>query len=409
MTLYQLLIRLLSPLVLLLILIETLKHKTGRGFFLQRLGLSFPLFPKPVKQRVWLHCASVGEVNAAAPLIRSIQSQFEILITTNTPTGKTVVDTLFADSVLHCYLPMDWPFAINRFLEATQPERCWVLETEIWPNLYRLCQQRQIPISILNARLSQKTLTAPNWLQAAYRQSLQQVTKILARSQAEADRFIALGAPPQKVSVIGNLKHASQPPASSTANPLQREYILLASTQAGEELIISQAWLSLDRPELLVIVPRHPKRSRSIQKQLRPLDPHLKVSTLGQVPDVQTRLFLDDRLGQLLPLFEHAKLVIMGGSFVNKGGHNLLEPARYQKAILTGPYMSDFTDETKLLLRHDGLIHCQNLKDLKQQLTTIIDDPLRLQTLGQHAFKATQTQADILQRYLKALLNGTSQ
>ena len=171
MKLYQLLIRLLSPLIVLIILIETVKRKTGSAFFLQRLGLSYPPLAKSTTKRIWLHCASVGEVKAAEPLIRAIQPQFDILITTNTPTGKTVVETLFSDSVEHRYLPMDWPFAIRRFLKASQPTECWILETEIWPNLYRLSQQQQIPVSIINARLSHKTLNAPQWLKEAYQQS----------------------------------------------------------------------------------------------------------------------------------------------------------------------------------------------------------------------------------------------
>ncbi|MGM0541884.1 MAG: 3-deoxy-D-manno-octulosonic acid transferase [Pseudomonadota bacterium] len=404
MRLYQLLIRVLSPLILLLILVETIKRKAGTDFFLQRLGLSYPPLSKSSSKRIWLHCASVGEVKAAESLIRAIEPQFDVLITTNTPTGKAIVETLFAESVEHRYLPMDWPFAIRRFLKACQPSEGWILETEIWPNLYRLCQQQQTPITIINGRISRKTLNAPAWLKEAYKQSLQRVTRVLARSQAEAERFIGLGANPSAIVVIGNLKFAHQEAIPHYSNPINRDYILLASSHADEELNISQAWLKQNRPELLVIVPRHPKRSRSIQKQLLRLTKAVKVASKGHSPDTETQLFLDDRLGQLMPLFEHAKLVIMGGSFVAKGGHNVLEPALYQKAIITGPDMSDFEEETALLLKHQGLLQCDNFSDLNTTIQTIIDDKKQRLTLGKNALRAAQSQKGVLENYLKALL-----
>ena len=407
MTLYQLLIRLLSPLIVLLIMVEAIKRKTGTDFFLQRLGLSYPPLSKSSSKRIWLHCASVGEVKAAEPLIRAIQPQFDVLITTNTPTGKFVVETLFSDSVAHRYLPMDWPFAIRRFLKACHPAECWILETEIWPNLYKLCQQQQIPVTIINARMSHKTLNAPQWLKDAYQQSLHIVTQVLARSQAEADRFISQGANPETVVVIGNLKYANQETITHYPNPINRDYILLASSHADEELNISQAWLKQNRPELLVIVPRHPKRSGSIQKQLLKLCKAIKVASKGQTPNPETKLFLDDRLGQLMPLFEHAKLVIMGGSFVPKGGHNVLEPARYQKAIVTGPDMSDFEDETALLLKHKGLLQCDDFLDLNTTIVALIDDKAQRVQLGHQALIAAQSQTGILESYLKALLGNT--
>ena len=400
---YQILIRLLSPLIWLLILIDTFKKDGGRTFFLQRLGLEYPALPQ-VSKRIWFHCASIGEVKAAEPLIRALESEYHILITTNTPTGKQLVNSLFQDSVQHSYLPLDWPFAIRHFLRSCQPTDCWVLETEIWPNLYKICHQQQIDLRILNARLSHKTLSAPNWLKQSYQQSLQNVTQVLARSQEEADRFTLLGADPQKIQVLGNLKYAQLDQVSHHSRPIEREYVLLASSHEDEELEIAKLWLDLNRTELLVLVPRHPKRSESIQKQLRPLDPKLQVASLGQQPMIENTLFLDDRLGKLTPLLEHAKLVIMGGSFVPKGGHNVLEPAAYQKAILTGPDMSDFEAETALLLAQQGIIQCRDYNDLTQKLLALIEQPEKAQTLGDNAWNAVQSQKSILQNYLNRLL-----
>ncbi|MCF6254646.1 MAG: 3-deoxy-D-manno-octulosonic acid transferase, partial [Thiomicrorhabdus sp.] len=353
---------------------------------------------------IWFHCASVGEVKAAEPLIRALESQYHILITTNTPTGKQLVDDLFQDSVQHCYLPFDWPFAIKHFLNNCQPTDAWILETEIWPNLYRLCAQQNIDLKILNGRLSPKTLTAPNWLKSSYRSSLQQVTKILARSQDEADRFIALGASPEKTVVLGNLKYAHVSAISHADNPIHREFVLLASSHQDEELQIARCWKALNRSELLIIVPRHPNRSKAIQTQLKSLYPTLKVASKGEIPTEETGLFLDDRLGKLMPLFEHAKLVIMGGSFVPKGGHNILEPAAYQKTIIVGPHMEDFTEETALLKLHKGLIQCQNIQELSKILPPLLNEAKQRQTLGKNASHAMQSQQAMLQNYLDHLL-----
>jgi 3-deoxy-D-manno-octulosonic-acid transferase len=400
MIIYQLLIRVLSPLIWLLILGETIQRQAGKRFFLQRLGLAYPTLPNASK-RLWFHCASVGEIKAAEPLIRALQKHQEILITTNTPTGKQFAESLFSDSVEQRYLPLDWPYAINRFLAACKPTQLYVLETEIWPNLYRICHQQGIELCILNARMSRKTLSAPKWLKDAYRQSLAHVTQILARSPIEADRFVIMGAPISKVITAGNLKYAQVTEVTHHKNPIGREYVLLASSHADEELAISQLWLQQRRPELLVIVPRHPKRSETIQKQLLPLCKTLKVASKGDQPTSETQLFLDDRLGKLLPLYEHANLVIMGGSFAPKGGHNVIEPAIYQRPIITGPDMRDFEDETALLKTYQGITQCQDYGQLESVIAELIDNPKQRLILGEGANKAVQSQTAILKIYLE--------
>ncbi|HIE40242.1 MAG TPA: 3-deoxy-D-manno-octulosonic acid transferase [Thiomicrorhabdus sp.] len=298
---YQILIRLLSPLIWIMVFIDSIKKQGGGDFIRQRLGLDYPALPQ-VSQRIWFHCASVGEVKAAEPLIRALESKYHILVTTNTPTGKQMLNTLFQNAVQHCYLPLDWPFAIKHFLKNCQPTNAWILETEIWPNLYRACHQQNIELKIINGRLSPKTLKAPGWLQRSYHHSLQHVTQILARSQDDAERFMALGAPANTVIALGNLKYAQIASVSHAPRPIAQTYILLASSHEDEELQITQLWKRLNRSELLVIVPRHPNRSPAIQKQLKPLYPDLLVASTGQYPTEKTSLFLDDRLGQLRAL-----------------------------------------------------------------------------------------------------------
>ncbi|MDG6774303.1 3-deoxy-D-manno-octulosonic acid transferase [Thiomicrorhabdus sp. ZW0627] len=402
---YQLLIRLLSPLIWVLILVDAFKRKGGWPFVVQRLGLYYPPLKtlQPNQKPIWFHCASVGEVKAAEPLIRALIAHYPLLITTSTPTGKDLVVSSFGDQVVHRYLPLDWPFAIRHFLKRHQPARLWVMETEIWPNLYRIVSANEIELCILNGRLSKKTLRAPAWLQKTYRQSLLQVDMIIARSQDEAKRFEALGAKPGTIQVLNNLKYAALPEVHSQVRPIERPYVLAASTHEDEELQISRIWLSLNRPELLVIVPRHPQRSGQIQKQLIALDAGLKVASKNETPEETTKLFLDDRIGKLMALFAHAEMVIMGGSFVPKGGHNILEPAAFAKPIITGPDMSDFEDELALLKEHQGIVQTQDYNELKATLQTLMNDPEKAQNLGMGAKQALDLQQDTLQKYLETL------
>ncbi|BCN94419.1 3-deoxy-D-manno-octulosonic acid transferase [Thiomicrorhabdus immobilis] len=403
MLVYQVLIRLLSPLIWLLIVVEAVKSKDGKRFFFEKFGLRFPTTKNASKNPIWIHCASVGEVKAAEPLIRALIPKHNILITTNTTTSKSLISDLYGEQVEHCYLPFDWPYALRRFINHYSPSRLWVMETEIWPNLFRVAEKRKIPVSILNGRLTAKTFKTPNWLQAAYRISLRRVNKVIARTQKDADMFIKLGANTQQIEILGNLKYSAQPEAQAQIRPIERPFILAASTHEDEELQITQAWLDLKRPELLVIVPRHPKRSGSIQKQLAFLGTTLKVASKNEQPNSETRLFLDDRIGKLLPLYAHAQIVIMGGSFVAKGGHNILEPAAFKKPILSGMDCRDFEDEMQLLQTHNGILQVADYSEFKDKLQQLLQDPALANQMGESAYLALQSQKDTLKNYLSAL------
>jgi len=405
--LYQLLIRLLSPLVFLITVLEATKRHGGWRYFAQRLGLSSPRSSEPGS--LWIHCASVGEVKAAEALIRRLQPDENLLVTTNTPTGAQLVENLFHQTVRHHYLPLDYPYAIRRFLNKQRPHALWVVETEIWPNLYRLTHQAGIPIQLVNARLSVKTLNSPAWLKRLYRETLGYVQNIYARNASEAERFRSLGADADKLHVLGNLKYAGLTSQTDYPNPIKKassahsDYVLAASTHAGEEEALVQLWQTLQRPELLVIVPRHPKRRNHILKALTANRSQLAVLSLNEPITTNTRFYLYDKIGALMPLYQHAKLVIMGGGFAPKGGHNVLEPASVKACILTGPDMSDFEEETQELLDHNGLIQLTQLDDLYQALPPLLDDADKRQTMGQAAFDVIQQKSHILDDYLAHL------
>jgi len=402
---YQIVIRVLSPLVLLLTWLDGLKRNAEKPFVLNRLGLLLPTL-NATPRRIWIHCASVGEVKAAEPIIKALLKQANppgLLITSNTASAKRLITSLFSTTLDNYYCPLDYPSAIKRFLKRTKPTELMIVETEIWPNLYQQCALNDISIRIINGRLSEKTLSAPSWLQHTYQAALQNVNQILARSQIDADNFIKLGADSRKLSVLGNLKFTHQQHIQHFANPMPRAYVLAASTHEDEEINMVTEWLALNRSELLVIVPRHPNRSESIQKSLTELNCHFKVASQNEVITPDTQIYLDDRIGFLLPLFEHAQLVIMGGSFVAKGGHNFIEPALYKKAILTGRDYRNFNDEFLLLKAHQGIISCESYLQLSKQLTSLLNHPNDSKQLGENAYQAVQTKQNILAEYLHVL------
>ncbi|HEX5635583.1 MAG TPA: glycosyltransferase N-terminal domain-containing protein, partial [Gammaproteobacteria bacterium] len=303
------------------------RRERNSRYFKQRLGYAYPVIST---SPVWIHCASVGEVNTWLPLHQAFSRRYPALhfvITTNTPTGSQIVARHALHNTTHVFLPMDTASAVSRFYSHIKPRLALVMETELWPELYRQCQEKNIPLVIVNARLSHKTRNVNDWVKQLYAMALQKVSQVLCRTQADADAFIELGAAANKVKVIGNLKFATQ--SDSTHQPpshfTDRPYVLAASTHSDEEYQLAKMWPSASaQNHLLVIAPRHPKRRDDILRQLQPLAMQIAVRSRGDVITAATQIYLADTLGELLSFMTRADVVIMGGSLVQRGGQNLL-------------------------------------------------------------------------------------
>jgi 3-deoxy-D-manno-octulosonic-acid transferase len=407
---YRLLIIIFSPALFGYISWLAIKNKSSR-YFWQRLGFGNSHLPKKC---LWFHCASVGEVNTLLPLIKNIHQknkQRKILITTNTVTSASIVRQQNLDYLFHCYLPFDWKNAVNRFLSTVNPVSLHVVETEIWPTLFTVCHNKNIPIDIINARLSKKTTAANNWIKSLLKYSLSKVNAIYARSEDNADAYRQLGAPADIVSTLGNLKFTTllRNEKTATRNNLKtdREYVLLASTHQDEELQIYNVWKNLNRDELLVIAPRHPERCDSIIKQLdcddiaiRKSNQNLQSSNITE----QTKVFILNTVGELTSLFEKSKVVIMGGSFIAIGGHNILEPASYNKAIITGPHMENFKDELELMKNKQAILQTDSYEELQIEIAKLLDDENYRNNLEKHTEKLTHDVEKILEDYSKLML-----
>jgi len=407
---YRLLLILLSPFLLGHILWKTISNKHSR-YFWQRLGFQCNTLPK---NNLWFHCASVGEVNTVMPLIKNLHKnnpKSTILITTNTITGGKIVEQQELNYLSHCYLPFDWSSSIKRFLNTTKPTALYVLETEIWPNLFADCSNKKIPIHIINARLSNKTTNSYHWIKKILKVSLSRIQSINTRSTQDAQHYLSLGADEKIINVCGNLKFTTAqditPSAKNKTFNLDRDYVLLASTHEDEEYQIVKHWKKLKRDELLIISPRHPERSTSINKKLSD-NSNIAIRSKNQTISEQTEIFLLDTVGELKNYFCNAKLVIMGGSFTPVGGHNILEPSASHKAIITGPYMENFKQEMNLMLTNNAIVQVKSFDELEVKISKLLDDDKQRQQLEKNTNQILNNAEEILNNYTNLILKGVS-
>ena len=405
MLIYRLLTIIISPVILGHITWKSVSNKQSR-YLMQRLGFNYAKLPKNC---LWFHCASVGEVNTLLPLLKNLHAKNNLLkfiISTNTITGGKIVKQQKLDYLFHCYLPFDWRFSVNRFLSAARPATLYVLETEIWPNLFSLCHDKGIGIHIINARLSSKTTTAKPWIKSLLKTALSKVDTISARSEHEAQAYELLGADKNKISTVGNLKLTTalnnHQFTEDNNFSINRGYVLAASTHDDEELQIYTIWKKLNREELLIIAPRHPERATSIVKKLN--CDNLSIRSKKQPVTDKTKVFLLDTVGELKNYFKNAKLVIMGGSFVPVGGHNVLEPASFNSAILTGPYMENFNQELSLMLEKKAIVQVSSIGELEEQLNKLLNDEKYREVLQANTTTLTHNVEEILKAYTDLIL-----
>ena len=403
MPLYRLLGLLILPLVVAHFGWKAFRFRQGRYLY-QRLGFGYRDLPQ---HALWLHCASVGEVNTALPLLRELhrrEPDLRFVISTNTPTGAAIVARQRLACVAHCYLPFDWNFALQRFIDAVKPRALIVLETELWPNLFAACARNGIGVTIINGRLSPKSTTTRGWVRTLLTTALASVDHIYTRSAHDRDAFVQLGADEQRVNVTGNLKYAPPQAGEATQNLTARRYVVAASTHADEELRIAECWLRLAREELLVIAPRHPERRDSILKQLGALTDAVAVRSRDEAIRDDTAIYLLDTVGELNAWFAGAKLVIMGGSFAPVGGHNLLEPAHLGKAVVFGPHMENFRDEAALVLDADAAVQVATIDELQNTLATLLDDAAAIAALEHNTRAVSERYAHVLADYAEIVM-----
>ena len=344
-------------------------------YFLQRMAIFLPRTFK--KGGIWIHAASVGEVNAVIPLILKLREEHPettVTLTSNTMTSAAVVARQLPKEIQYCFFPLDYRRAIKRLVKRLKPKAVFIVETEFWPNLYHYLYEKSIPLTIINGRISEKTLYAKNWLKQIYARTLPLVNHVYARSETDKDRFIQLGMPAEKIDVVGNIKFYAPKSADVKPTKLERRYVLAASTRDNEEQLIVEAWLKADHKNLLlVIVPRHPQRLPEIQKQLARFSLAIAVRSQKDKVTEKTDVYIADTIGELKQFIAGAEFVLMGGSFVEKGGHNILEVAQLGKAVIFGPDMRNFAEEARLFSDNKAGIQ-SDLQELPVYFSQLIHD-----------------------------------
>ena len=358
---------------------------------------------------VWVHCASVGEVAAAAPLLRELDDHGigPLVVSTATPTGQQRARAQAPSGATLVYLPLDRPAPVRRFLERTRPRAALILETELWPWLFGALEDRAIPIVLVNGRLSPRTLEAPAWWRRTAAWCLQRVSQVLARSDTDRDRFRQLGVEPDRLEVVGNLKFAAPGGAPVSAIEPGLPFVLAASTHDDEERQLARAWASAgSREHLLVIAPRHPERGADIASALSAEGFEVRRRSQGEPAGAPGSIYLADTLGELTGLIAGAEVVIMGGSLIPRGGQNVLEPARAGRAIVTGPHMFNFTDETERLEAAGALLRRGDAAEVIKTVSGLLAAPDEAQRMGAAGKELMEREADMGERYRQALLKA---
>jgi len=327
-------------------------------------------------------------VNAAAPLVnalRALRPDIRWVITTITPTGSERVRALWGDAVDHVYLPYDVPGSVGRFLGHFKPSLALILETELWPNLLFGCRDRSIPVYILNARLSARSLRGYRLLRPLIGRALRTVTCVAAQSADDAERFIQLGARPDQVQPLGNLKFDIATPNVQDfiarfhdLVPATRPVWIAASTHEGEE----QATIDLHRrlreavPGLLLLwAPRHPERFPRVEALAREQGWKVATRRQQQWPQADTDVFVIDTLGELMSFYGCAQVAFVGGSLQAIGGHNLLEPAAMGTAAVTGPHLHNFAEISRRMREAGAVVIAEDANGVGDALLTLLRDP----------------------------------
>jgi 3-deoxy-D-manno-octulosonic-acid transferase len=348
---------------------------------------------------IWWHAVSVGETLAAVSLIKKLQQKYPaipILVTTMTPSGSAQVKTRLGESVEHVYVPYDMPHAVKRFLDKIQPRLLVIMETELWPNVLHECKQRGIPAILTNARLSERSANGYGKFSALVKEMLDNVTTIAVQNHEDGERFVQLGFSRERMHITGTVKFditisdelLEQAKLLRSQWHANRPVWIAASTHPGEEEIILEAQRIIHEklPDtLLLLVPRHPDRAKEIISLCENKNFTVCTRSSKTLPNNTTTIFLVDTLGELVLFYACADVAFVAGSLIDKGGHNVLEPAALALPVITGQSMYNFAEIERLLLKASALIKIHDATELAQQVINLLQNPAQRATLGKAA------------------------
>jgi 3-deoxy-D-manno-octulosonic-acid transferase len=417
-----------------IVLILLGKKRCRQGFF-QRLGLSVPSHLKAPRRRdgqapsiIWIHAVSLGEVVAVAPLVRALHQRYphdHLVVSTVTETGREAVERHLADVAQHCYAPLDFPWAVARYVRHLAPRAFLFVETELWPNLLRTLWRRGVPVVMVNGRLSSDSYRRYRLIRPFMRELLETVSVSLMQSHRDAERILALGARKSRVQITGNLKF-DQPSSDKAGGAIDLpqaalglldgdELLVAGSTHPGEEeqLLAAYERLHQEFPSLvLLLAPRHTERAAKVEALARGrgLTVHRRsaltvASPASDEASKRGRVIVLDTRGELAQVYRYAVLTFVGGTLVPIGGHNLLEPAQWGKPVFFGPYTDHCADIAQLLIEAGGGLQVRDQDELAARMAEVLRDRGRREQMGQQAKSVVLRNRGALDRHLASLVH----
>jgi 3-deoxy-D-manno-octulosonic-acid transferase len=416
--LYIVIAYLLAPVVLAAMALRGFRDRSHWEGFSQRLGLGAAI---EGGRSIWVHAVSVGEVQAAVPLVNALLAKYPavpLVVTTGTATGRARARALFGSRAHVRYVPVDLPGSVRRFFARVQPRLAVILETEIWPNLYHRCGQLGVPLVMASARISPRSVNRYRRLVGLFRETLSHGIFIAAQSNEDAERFRSIGASPQRTHVVGNIKFDFRLPPNIEAQGaalrrllgMDRPVWVAGSTHAVEEDILLAAHRLVRArfaQALLVLVPRHPPRFAEVAESLRAHGVKFVTRDSGAPTNGDTEVFLVDRLGELLAFYSAADVAFVGGSLVPVGGHNLLEPAALGLPVLAGPNNFNSADLARLLVECNAVRIVHDTDSLAAAVCELLAEPAartRMGASGRMAIEQNRGAVDRLMAFLEPLL-----
>lgn len=416
------------PVVLMRLWIRGRQEPGYRQHIAERLGF----YPNSTQaKRIWVHAVSAGETRAAEPLIRALLKrypEYQILLSHMTPIGRATGQVLFADvheRITQVFLPYDINWMIRRFLRHFAPQLCVLIETEVWPNLIAQCQRAALPVTLVNARLSEKSLKKAYRLSALMLPAAKAIDAVAAQSGPDAERLRALGV--SQISISGNMKFDVSPPPQMAARGAllrrrfgERPVFICASTRDGEEELIIAAFVSLRQPQaLLIITPRHPQRFDQVAAMLaarqlkfvRRSSLDLEGADAADAANMlapETEVLLGDSMGEMYMYYAASDVAFVGGSLVELGGHNLIEAFAMGKPVLTGPHTFNFSEITEQAIAFDAALRVPDAAQVMLQAQQLLSDEHRRSAMGRNAHEfflrhqgATARTMQVLERFFQ--------
>jgi 3-deoxy-D-manno-octulosonic-acid transferase len=365
---------------------------------------------------IWIHAASVGETFAASTLIAALKAKLpraRILLSTFTETGNEIARRRAgADAVI--FLPLDHPLLVRRALVKLEPSALVIIETEMWPNLLRQASKRGIPVLLLSGRLSDRAFHRYVQFRALFSSVVRCFAACGMQSADDAARMARLGADGERIVVTGNLKQPTLPDSNGESAgasvdarvPVKRPLLVAGSTHRGEEallLAVFRALKSRFADLQLALGPRHPERFAEVEKLLQQTGLSYEKKSRLQAPSFCQDVLLVDTLGDLLALYALGDVAFVGGSLVDVGGHNLLEPARLKKPVLFGPYMANFANVAAAMKKSGGGIEVRDVGEMVRACEDLLGDPGRRQSVGEQAYEAARGDGAAVERSLELL------